>query len=76
MSGITLEQAQARLQLYQDAEETVLTNQSYTIGERSFTRADLKDIQAGIALWERRVQSLSAAAGSSRGRARTVVVRG
>ncbi|WP_302806752.1 DUF6148 family protein [Cloacibacillus porcorum] len=37
-----------RLNLYLDAEEMVLKGQSYRIGSRSVTRADLPAIQAKI----------------------------
>jgi hypothetical protein len=59
MAGITLAQAEARLQNYLDAEEAVLTGQSYQIAGRQMTRANLAEIQAGIALWNSRVNQLS-----------------
>lgn len=36
---------QSRLTAYLDAEKAVLKNQSYTIGTRTYTRANLKWIQ-------------------------------
>lgn len=72
MAGITLAQAQAQLDAYLAAETAVLSGQSYTIGGRSLTRADLKAIQSGITLWNQRVQELSA---RSSGRGRAVVPR-
>lgn len=71
MAGITLAQAEARLAAYLAAEEAVLANQSYTIGDRTFTRADLAKIQDGIITWDSRVKSLSVSV-SGRGRTRTV----
>lgn len=71
MAGITLAQAEARLAAYLAAEEAVLANQSHTIGDRTYTRADLAQIQDGINVWDARVKQLSASA-SGRGRARTV----
>ena len=72
MAGITLVQAEAQLALYLAAEAAVLLNQSYSINGRSLTRADLSDIQAGIATWQSRVKALSATA-SRRSRTRYVV---
>jgi hypothetical protein len=69
MAGITLEQAQARLTAYLDAEAAVLLGQSYEIAGRRLTRADLGNIQSGIDIWNQRVQSLTNRAA---GRARAV----
>lgn len=59
MAGITLADAEARLAEYMAAETKVLSGQSYTIAGRSLTRANLKEIQDGIALWDSRVKRLS-----------------
>lgn len=59
MAGITLAEAEARLQEYLTAESAVLSNQSYRIKDREMTRADLKDIREGIVFWDSRVRSLS-----------------
>lgn len=65
--AITLEQAQARLQAYLDAEEAVLTGQSYRMdmggSSRQLTRADLSSIQKGIELWQARVNQRSRTGG-------------
>lgn len=74
MAGLTLAQAEARLQLYLDAEAKVLAKQSYSIGDRNLTLADLAEIQAGIATWDARVKQLAVQA-TGRGRSRTVVMR-
>ena len=37
-----------RLQLYLDAEQKILQGQSYSIGDRQLTRADLQKIQTVI----------------------------
>lgn len=58
MAGITLAQAEARLADYLTAEERVLAGQSYTINGRSMTRANLKEIQDGITVWDNRVKQL------------------
>lgn len=78
MAGITLTQAQARLDQYLAAEAAVLQNQEYKIGAgdgfRSLTRADLGQIQKGIETWNRKVQELSAMA-TGRGRSFTPTPR-
>lgn len=58
MAGITLAQAEAKLQLWMDAEDKVASGQSYTINNRSLTRADLTSIRDTIDYWERKVQRL------------------
>lgn len=73
MSGITLAQAQTQLSAYLAAETAVLTGQKYEIAGRMLQRADLAAIRDGIATWDARVKTLSAAA-SGRSRSRTVVV--
>ena len=68
-SGITLAQAQTQLDAYLAAETAVLTGQEYEIAGRRMKRANLAELQAGIKLWNERVQSLTyAAAGRSRSR--------
>jgi Family of unknown function (DUF6148) len=73
MAGITLEQAEAQLASYLAAETAVLSNQSYEIAGRKFTRTDLDSIQSGIKIWNDRVNILSQRA-QGRSRSRTVVV--
>ena len=46
-----------RLQMYLDAEEKALNGQSYTIGGRTLTRANLKEIRDGITLWASRLKA-------------------
>ena len=70
MAGLTLAQAQAQLDAYLAAETAVLGGQEYEIGGRRLRRADLRTIQAGITLWNQRVQDLSA---RSSGRGRCIV---
>lgn len=59
MAGITLEQAQAQLEKYLEAETAVLANQEYEIAGRRLKRADLQSIQIGIKTWDARVKQLS-----------------
>lgn len=76
MAGITLEQAQARLQEYLDAETAVLAGQAWALGGQQLTRANLADIQAGIKVWDERCKALAAApAVGGRGRSVTVAPR-
>lgn len=53
-----LEIAQKHLNAWLEAELEVTTNQSYTIGSRSLTRADLRDIRKQIEYWQNRVDAL------------------
>jgi len=59
MAGITLEQAEEKLTAYLTALDRVLTNQSYSIAGRSYTRADIEAIEDGIQIWDRQVKRLS-----------------
>jgi len=59
MAGITLAQAQARLDAYLAAELAVLGGQEYEIAGRRLKRANLREIRDGIQIWEQRVKDLS-----------------
>ena len=58
MSGITLDEAKESLRLWLEAERAVATGQSYKIGSRSLTRANLSDIAARITYWRNEVAKL------------------
>ena len=64
----TLDEAKLHLKTWLDAELAVATGgQSYKIGTRSLTRADLPDIMAQIKFWRNEVARLqSGASGGSR----------
>lgn len=49
--NFTVEEAREYLQLWLDAEKAVATGQSYKIGSRSLTRANLTDIAERIKFW-------------------------
>ena len=49
--GIHYEVAKQKLQMWLDAMDAIATGQSYTIGSRSLTRANLNDIQSQIEYW-------------------------
>lgn len=56
-----MSEATDMLAAYKAAELAVLNGQSYSIGGRSLTRANLSDIQAGRQYWQSRVNAESAA---------------
>jgi hypothetical protein len=60
MAGISLSLAQTQLDAYLAAETAILGGQEYVIGSRRLKRADLAAVQAGITLWNQRVQDLTA----------------
>ena len=57
--GITLETAKNHLDAWLEAELTIVTGQSYRIGTRSLTRADLKEVREQIKYWNGQVNQLS-----------------
>lgn len=65
MAGITLEQAQTKLDAYLAAEEKILLGQKAVISGKELTRANLKDVQEGVKLWNARVIRLSRTGGMS-----------
>lgn len=58
MAGITLETAQKHLDAWLAAELTVTTGQSYTIGSRTLTRANITEIRNMIDYWDGKVKKL------------------
>lgn len=72
MASVTLSQAQSMLRKYLAAEEAVLKGQSYTIGTRSLTRANLSAIVKERKYWQKMVDNLS---GSGSMRTRRFVPR-
>lgn len=67
MAGITVDQAQARLDAWLDADAAVSANQAYSINGRSLTRANASEIRANIDYWNNKVQELTAVASGRRG---------
>ena len=58
--GITLDVANAQLQLYLEAERTVLGGQEFRFADgRGVTQANLKEIREGVTYWARQVSSLN-----------------
>ena len=58
MAAITLETAKRHLDMWLEAETQVAINQSYTIGGKSFTRANLSEIRNQIKYWSDKVAEL------------------
>jgi hypothetical protein len=59
MSSVTIAQAKEMLNKYIEAEKAVLLNQSYTIGTRTYTRANLSAVRKGRTEWQKAVNQLS-----------------
>lgn len=59
--GITKQIAEEHLDAWLDAEMAVTTSQSYQIGGRQLTRADLGEIRKQIEYWSDKVERLEAA---------------
>ena len=57
-SNVKLKMTKERLLKYYDCEEKILQGQSYTIGSRSLTRANLAEVQGMIAKLEADVEAL------------------
>lgn len=58
MAAITLETAKKHLDMWLEAESKVAINQAYTVGGKSFTRANLGEIRKQIEYWRNKVQGL------------------
>ncbi len=56
----TLKEAKASLTMWLEAEAAVASGQSYAIGSRSLTRANLSEIAKRIDFWRNEVASLEA----------------
>ncbi len=65
MAAISLETAKKHLEMWLEAEEAVATGQSYTIGTRSLTRANLAEVRQQIEYWNSKVTQLQAIAQES-----------
>ncbi|MBQ0067547.1 MAG: hypothetical protein KBS60_05155 [Phascolarctobacterium sp.] len=76
MAGITLETAQKHLDAWLEAEMAVTNAQSYTIGSRTMTKANLTEIRNAIEYWQGKVSALeNAQKYGGRNRVRRVVPR-
>lgn len=59
MAGITLQQAQDKLDTWMAADDAVATGQEYAMGTRKLTRANAAEIRDNITYWEKKVVRLS-----------------
>ena len=76
MAGITLKVAEKHLEEWLKAELVVTTGQSYTIGSRVMTRANLTEIRNAITYWDNKVKRLeNIQKNRGRNRVRRVVPR-
>lgn len=76
MAGITLETAQKHLDAWLEAEMAITTGQSYTIGSRTLTRANLTEIRNTIDYWNKKVDTLeNLKCGKGRSRIKRGVIR-
>ena len=69
---MNLERARKHLDAWYNAELAVSTGQSYSIGPRSLTRANLQEIRKQILYWEDKVKMLK---GTKRRRSKRFVPR-
>jgi len=76
-AGITLEQAQARLTAWLEADAAVASRQEYEIetgnGRRRLKSADAAEIRQNIDYWDAKVKSLTPASAGGRRRVRYYV---
>lgn len=73
MAGITLETAKKHLDMWLEAESQVAINQAYSIGGKSFTRANLAEIRKQVEYWSNMVAKLQNIA-KKKGRNRVIRV--
>ena len=58
MAAITLETAKRHLDMWLEDETQVAINQAYTIGGKSFTRANLGEIRKQVENWSNKLAEL------------------
>ncbi|MCI5882919.1 MAG: DUF6148 family protein [Clostridiales bacterium] len=61
-----LERYMKQREMYLKAEEAVLTSQSYTIGTRTLSRADLAEIRKGIEYLDKKIDEIESSGGKRR----------
>ena len=61
-----LERYMKQREMYLKAEEAVLTSQSYTIGTRTLSRADLAEIPKGIEYLDKKIDEIESSGGKRR----------
>ena len=60
MAGITKDEAKKHLNIWLEAEAQIATGQSYQIGTRQLTRADLASVRKQIDYWNNKVMQAEA----------------
>lgn len=76
MAGITKQVAQEHLDVWLEAEAAIATGQSYQIGSRTLTRANLDEVRKTITFWNNKVVAAeNAEGGKGRNRGYHIVVR-
>ncbi len=73
MAGLTLAQAEQHLNEWLTADSAVAKGQAYSLGGRTFTRADAAVIRENIRYWQQMVKQL--ARGGVRARGAVVPIR-
>lgn len=63
VSGIDLTRAEAKLTTWLAADDAVASGKSYTIGDRSLTRANEREIRNNIKSWDMQVKRLTRGGG-------------
>lgn len=59
MAVWTLEEAKENLSIWLEAQKAVATSQSYKIGTRALTRANLSEIMKMVQFWRAEVEKIS-----------------
>lgn len=70
-----LERAKKHLESWYAAELAISTGQSYSMGSRTLTRADLTDVAKRIEYWKNEIAKLERVGGSRRRRAKRYIPR-
>jgi hypothetical protein len=67
MAGLTPAQAEQHLSEWLSADSAVAKGQAYSLGGRTFTRADAREIRENIRYWQHMVKQLASCGVRARG---------
>ncbi len=67
MSGLTLAQAEQHLNEWLSADSAVAKGQAYSLGGRTFTRTDAKEVRENLRFWQQMVKQLERGGMRTRG---------
>jgi hypothetical protein len=67
MAGLTLAQAEQHLNEWLSADSAVAKGQAYSLGGRTFTRADAREIRENLRYWQQMVKQLASGGVRTRG---------